>query len=140
MLVFLLRNPYRPRPACSHSPLCLYLLVVPQAVFASLRTHLDVVAFTEDVPRVRKYLTKRFAAPGGQLTPQVEDALDRESVSRVGGWAGGGWVARVCLRLVLAEYTCVTCMHKNKRVPAKQANKSRESSNLSALSQRLSRH
>lgn len=55
--------------------------VVPQFVITSLRSHLDLVAFTEDVPRVRKYLTTRFAAPNGKLTPEVEAALDRESVS-----------------------------------------------------------
>lgn len=64
--------------------------VAPQAVFASLRSRLDLVAFTEDVPRVRKYLTKRFAAPNGQLTPEVEDALDRESVSGLIGAGGRG--------------------------------------------------
>ena len=59
----------------------LHAFVAPQALVASLRSHLDLVAFTEDVPGVRRYLTKRFAAPNGQLTPEVEEALDRGSVS-----------------------------------------------------------
>ncbi|CAM9924387.1 unnamed protein product [Pylaiella littoralis] len=45
-------------------------------VVSSLTSHLDHVALTEEVPELRKYLTKRFAAPGGVLTPEVEDYLD----------------------------------------------------------------
>eukprot|EP00752_Nemacystus_decipiens_P007781 g6949.t1 len=54
-----------------------------EAVVTSLRRRLDLVAFTPDVPRVRKYLTKRFAAPNGQLSPEVEETLDRESLQNV---------------------------------------------------------
>ena len=65
---------------------------VAQAVFASLRSHLDLVAFTEEVPQVRRYLTKRFAAPGGVLTPEAEAALDRGAVSREQNTKRGLWL------------------------------------------------
>lgn len=62
-------------------------LSLPQAVIAALQDNLDIVAFTNEVPRLRKYLTKRFAAPGGILTAEAEAALDREAV-RVDGSDG----------------------------------------------------
>lgn len=69
-------------PAPSRLPFFLRApFVVSQAVFASLRSHLDFVALTEEVPRLRKYLTRRFAAPNGVLTAEVEAKLERESVS-----------------------------------------------------------
>lgn len=49
---------------------------------ASFRSHLDLVALTTEVPQVRRYLTKRFAAPNGALTPEVEAALERGAVSQ----------------------------------------------------------
>lgn len=60
----------------------LLLLSAAQDVFASLQSHLDLVAFTNEVPRIRRYLTERFAAPGGVLTEEAEDALARGAVSR----------------------------------------------------------
>ncbi len=49
---------------------------------ASFQSHLDLVALTTEVPQVRRYLTKRFAAPNGVLTPEVEAALERGAVSQ----------------------------------------------------------
>eukprot|EP00903_Cladosiphon_okamuranus_P012879 g12027.t1 len=49
-------------------------------VAASLRSRLDLVALTQDVPRLRRYLTKRFVAPNGTLSLEVEAALERESL------------------------------------------------------------
>ncbi|CAM9828975.1 unnamed protein product [Ectocarpus fasciculatus] len=48
-----------------------------EEMLESFRKHLDLVAFTGEVPQVRRYLTKRFVAPNGILTPPVEDALGR---------------------------------------------------------------
>lgn len=85
---------------------CMYVCVSPQDVAASLRSHLDLVAFTEDVPRVRKYLTKRFVAPNGKLSPQVEAALDQGSVSLAAGCRSLWGVPVVGFRSVVVTCTC----------------------------------
>eukprot|EP00904_Undaria_pinnatifida_P005630 jgi/Undpi1/2197/HiC_scaffold_12.g05583.m1 len=46
----------------------------------SLLSYLDLVAFTEEIPTLRRYLTMRFAAPGGVLSKEEEDILKRQAV------------------------------------------------------------
>lgn len=52
-----------------------------QEIQRSLEKYLDIVVFTEEVPQLRHYLTTRFAAPNGVLTPEEEGRMKQTSVS-----------------------------------------------------------